>query len=361
MARIFQRGHTWGIDYAVNGRRIRQLIGSNKALAELALKKKIVLVAENKHLDIKRSQKIKFKDFSDKYIQVYLIPNRPTWWKSEKHNIRHLNRFFGDRYLEEISSMDVEKFRQDRLVVVSKSSVNKNVGCLRAMFNKAIEWELFSGKNPASGVKFYKLDNKRLRFLEKEEIARLLGNCQGHLKDIIEFAINTGMRKGEIFNLMWRDIDMNNGMIYLLKTKNGDQRQIPINETVKNIFFRVRKNPDSPYVFNSFDGKPFNDIKKSFYTALEKSGIKEFRFHDLRHTFASQLVMSGVDLNTVRELLGHKSMAMTLRYAHLSCDHKKRAVKALDAINGTNLAHEDHLETLTDDLSNSYAALASGS
>lgn len=102
-----------------------------------------------------------------------------------------------------------------------------------------------------------------------------------------------------------------------------------MNEAVKKAIISVRKHPESPYIFAGGDGEPFN-FRKSFETALRKSGIKDFRFHDCRHTFASHLVMSGVDLNTVRELLGHKEPTMTLRYSHLSLDHKSRAVAILD-------------------------------
>lgn len=328
----------WGIDYTAHGKRIREIVAPNKALAEIALKKKLVLIAENKFLDIKKQPKVRLSELVDKYTELYLKPNRPTWWKSEKHNIRHLLNFFGNRYLHEINPINIEEFRLERSKHVSRASVNKNVACLRAMLNKAIEWGLWAGKNPAAGIKFYKLDNRRLRFLEKEEIPRLLNSCSGHTKDIIEFAINTGMRKGEIFNLKWHDLDYAGGMIHVLITKNGEKREIPMNEAIRNILFRVKKNPGSPFVFASHTGTAFVDVKKSFYNALAKAGIKDFRFHDLRHTFASHLVMNGVDLLTVKELLGHKKIEMTLRYSHLSCDHKRRAVKALDGINGTILA-----------------------
>ena len=355
MAKTFKRGKNWGIDYSADGRRVRRIIGPNKAMAELALKKQLVLVAENKHLDVKRQPRLKVKELVERYIEYYLKPNRPTWWKSEKHNLRHIKIFFGEKLLKEVTPIDVEKFRQERLKFVGKASVNKNIGCLRAMYNKAIEWDLFDGRNPCSGIKFYRLDNKRLRFLEREDIKRLLSNCSGHLKDIVEFAINTGMRKGEIFNLKWHDIDFRNGLIHVLKTKNTEKREIPLNGTVSNILFRVKKNPESPYVFSSYDGKPFNDIKKSFYTALKKSKIENFRFHDLRHTFASHLIMNGVDLLTVKELLGHKTIEMTLRYSHLSCDHKKRAVESLDPQNGTIPSQPKPTKTLTDELTSTYS------
>ncbi len=110
---------------------------------------------------------------------------------------------------------------------------------------------------------------------------------------------------------------------------NGEKREITMNEVVRKNIMGVLKNPESQYIFCNKGGKPYGDIKKSFFTAIKKSGIVDFRFQDLRHTFASQLVMVGVDLNTVREILGHKSLEMTLRYSHLSPDHKKRAVDVL--------------------------------
>ena len=353
MPRIYKRGDSWGIDYVTQGGRVREIVAPNKALAEIILKKRMVEVVENKHLDVKNIAKVKFEDFAQEFIDLHLKPNRPTWWKSEKHNIDHLVKHFGSCLLHEIRVVDVERFKIEyskALVrgvegkIISRASVNKILGCLKVMFNKAIEWERFSGVNPVTKVKFYKLDNQRTRYLEKEEIPRLLAACGGgYLRDIVEFAINTGMRKGEIFGLKWREVDLRQGVIHLLKTKNGEQREVPINKTVEDILYRVRKNPDNPYVFNLTSEQPVKEIRKSYKTALKSVGIENFRFHDLRHTFASQLVMAGVDLNTVRDLLGHKDIKMTLRYSHLSCNHKKLAVNALDRLNGTNMAqsHSD--------------------
>ena len=137
------------------------------------------------------------------------------------------------------------------------------------------------------------------------------------------------MRRGEIFGLKWHDIDYRRGIITLLDTKNGQKREVPMSDTVKNAVIQVRKHPESAYVFCNEYGQPRHDIRKSFSTALKKSGITNFRFHDLRHSFASQLVMAGIDLNTVRELLGHKDITMTLRYSHLAPRHKQHAVDIL--------------------------------
>ena len=348
MARVYQRDNVWYVDYVTaEGVRARYMAGPNKAVAEKILNKKLTLVAENKHLDVRRTVKVRLGEFIQEYTELHLKPNRPTWWKSERNNLEHLKQYFGDKYLYEIRVTDIERIKIEHRKSFSPASVNKLLGCLKTMYNKAIEWGRFEGVNPVSKVKMFKMDNERTRYLEKEEIVRLLASCDGYLKDIVEFAINTGMRKGEIFGLKWREVDLRQGIIHLLRTKNGEQREVPINKAVENIFYRVRKNPESPYVFNFGGGSPVKEIRKSYNTALKAAGIKDFRFHDLRHTFASQLVMAGVDLNTVRDLLGHKDIKMTLRYSHLSCNHKKQAVSALDRINGTDMAQGQAHDPLT--------------
>ena len=146
------------------------------------------------------------------------------------------------------------------------------------------------------------------------------------------------MRKGEILNLNWDNVDLKHGFILLSQTKNGERREIPINgtlrETLSERFRGTEERPrriNVPYVFYDYPtGNRFQSTQKSFKSACNEAKIKDFRFHDLRHTFASHLVMAGVDLTTVRELLGHKTITMTLRYAHLAPSHKVKAVDLLD-------------------------------
>ena len=106
-------------------------------------------------------------------------------------------------------------------------------------------------------------------------------------------------------------------------------RELPMNDIVHRALLAVRKKADSPWVFCKRNGERYGNVRKAFETARKRAGIVDFRFHDLRHTFASHLVMAGIDLKTVQELLGHKSFEMTLRYAHLSPEHKKRAIDIL--------------------------------
>jgi len=324
---LYLKNDNWYIDYYVHGRRKREKIGTSKVLAENVLRKRQVEIAENRYLDIRREHKIRFEELAQTYLELYSKPNKKSY-HSDCDLIKTLGKHFNGKYLYEITPILVEKFKSERIKEVSPATVNRALACLKCMFNRAIDWGKID-TNPIIKVKLFRENNKRLRYLEKEEIVKLLARCNNHLKPIIIVALNTGMRKGEILNLKWHDIDFGRGIIYLLNTKNGEKREIPMNEQAKTAIIRVRKHPDSPYIFCNKEGKPYGDIKKTFLTALKKSGIINFRFHDLRHTFASHLVMSGVDLNTVRELMGHKSLEMTLRYSHLSPDHKKRAVDVL--------------------------------
>lgn len=359
--RVFKRGINWYIDLNANGRRLRQAVGPNKKLAETVLAKKLVEVAEGRFLDIAKAEKIKFEVFTQEYLEIHAKSKRS--YHSDVDTIKQLGRWFNDRHLHEITPFMVERFRTERAKEVSGATVNRNLACLKCMFNKAIAWGKFAGTNPVKGIKFFK-EQPRLRFLEREEIRKLLDSCDGHLRPIVILALHSGMRKGEILNLKWRDIDFRRDIIYLYKTKSGERREIRMNSEAKDALIKIGKHAGSPYIFCNKEGQPYGDIKKSFFTACKKSGIlknSEFRFHDLRHTFASHLVMAGVDLNTVRELLGHKTLDMTLRYAHLSSDHQQRAVNVLahriGSKFGTNPAQTPESEKLsTEEIFDNYLA-----
>jgi integrase len=214
------------------------------------------------------------------------------------------------------------------------ATINRHVATLKHMFSKAVQWEMVETHvaEKVRQVKLLEENNKRLRYLSKEECHTLLSSCDAHLRPIVIMAMNTGMRKGEILNLKWDNVDLKNGFLLLDKTKNGGRREVPINHTLESALKNIVRRLDILYVFyNPVTGKPYDNIKKSFNSALKRAGVVDFKFHDLRHTFASQLVMAGIDLTTVKELLGHKSLVMTLRYAHLAPSHKVKAVNVLDS------------------------------
>ncbi|MCX6354254.1 MAG: site-specific integrase [Candidatus Aureabacteria bacterium] len=148
--------------------------------------------------------------------------------------------------------------------------------------------------------------------------------------------MNTGMRIGEILKLKWERIDLQQGYITVTRTKSGKDRKIPLNETVTKVL--KNRERDGIYVFHA-DGKPYESVKKAFYAAQRRAGIKHCRFHDLRHHFATKLVLAGVSLPVVKELLGHSSIVTTMRYAHPTPEAKKEAVRLLE---GGEMSNDRH-------------------
>ncbi len=322
---VFKKHNNFWIDYYVNGRRKREKVGPSKTLAEKALMKRKIQIAEDKFLDIEKQKRIKFRDFTQLYIESHAKKKR-SWLSTDRHYLKKLGPFFGDKYLHEIDSLLVKRYQIARRgektykgTQVSVAYVNRELACLKCMFNWAIEWE-YVRENPVKKVKFDKENNQRLRFLEREELKKLLDCCSDVLKSIVLFAVNTGMRKAEIQYLKWRDIVFQRGFVTLQNTKNGETRRVPLNNTAKQAVIGIHKHPESPYIFCKKDGNAYN-FTKSFNKALVKAGINDFRFHDLRHTAASYLAMVGVDFRTIMEILGHKSLDMVMRYAHLSPSH----------------------------------------
>lgn len=169
--------------------------------------------------------------------------------------------------------------------------------------------------------------------LTDEEFNSLYISCSSNLKSAVGIAINTGMRRGEILNLKWEEVDLTEKYIMVLNSKNSESRMIPINTDLLKLLSELKQDPVYQYVICDKAGNQLKTFKNSFYSALKKSGIKYCRFHDLRHTFASRLVMGGVDIVTVKELMGHKDINMTLRYSHPTPEHKKSAVEEINIIN----------------------------
>jgi integrase len=197
----------------------------------------------------------------------------------------------------------IEKYKAKRLEKVKPATVNRELATLKNMFTMAIKWGYIK-INPAKEVKLLKEPPGRLRYLKPEEAEVLLSSCADHIRPIVVTALNTGMRKGELQKLKWAYVDFKNQKITVINAKNNESRIIPINKT----------------------------LYKELYALLEKANIEDFRFHDLRHTFGSYLVMQGVDLKTVQQIMGHKDIRMTMRYAHLSPEYVQKAVETLDSL-----------------------------
>jgi len=243
-----------------------------------------------------------------------------------------LRREFSGKTLQEITTQDVERLKGKLKAEMALATVNLHLALLKHVYTKAMEWGKVE-KNPAKSVKFFRANNARVRYLTEEEEGLLKALCPLEHWDKVVVALHTGMRRGEQFKLQWTGVNFYTGVLTIPRSKHGEARHIPMNDQVVAVLRNLPSRLKSPYVFASLSGKtPLNAnnfINRVWKPLLQKVGIADFHWHDCRHTFASRLVMAGVDLRTVQELMGHKTITMTLRYAHLSPTHQREAVQRL--------------------------------
>lgn len=257
---------------------------------------------------------------------------------------------FGAKALKDITSWVVEKWRAARLKKgVAPATLNRDVTALKAALAKAVEWGMLDAHPLSRMVKPLKVDTKGVvRYLEADEEKRLrdaLAAAEGNslsrahdLRPMVLVSLHTGLRFGELCALTWGDIDLKRDILTVRgsEAKSGTTRHIPLNSEAKSELERWRERCEAKggdvektdFVFPGRNGQR-TEAKTAWAALLKAAKVKNFRWHDMRHHFASKLVMAGVDLNTVRELLGHADIKMTLRYSHLAPEHKAAAVAKL--------------------------------
>ena len=326
---LYRRGRIWYINYFVNGVRKREAIGPSKQLAREVLAKRRVEVKEGLYFNIKRDKITRLSEIVNDFLE-YSRNNKRSYIR-DKEMAGHLQSFLGNCRLSEITPHLIERYKEYRVHQVGRkpATVNRELGCLKAIFNWAIKNKKAT-ENPVREVKFYQEESPRIRYLSEEEIQRLLASCPKHFRAVVIAALTTGMRKSEILNLTWDDVDLEKGLIYLQHTKSGRSREIPLCGLLSETLKECRQWSDGKYVFCSHKGQRYSkNIRTMFLRILRRAQISDFRFHDLRHTAASYLAMAGVDILTIKEILGHQRIEMTLRYSHLSPNHKRLATEIL--------------------------------
>ncbi len=217
--------------------------------------------------------------------------------------------------------------------------VNREVVTLKGIYTKAIDWG-FIDKNPVKGIKLEK-ENPRLRHLTEEERKSLLKICgyiatPDYLEASVIIALNTGLRKTELSKLKWTENDFQNETLKVLDGKGGKSRIIPFNDTVKKELLKRLKKKKGDYIIFNSKGERMKDLKKSFGIALKRAGIENFKFHDLRTTFATTCAYKGIVAKTLQGWLGHSSIETTMKYYVVSpVGYEKNAIKLLDNNNDT--------------------------
>ena len=321
------------IDYQVNGVRTREALKGIQSRAEaVKVLNSKVSDALSEQYGFRSKKKISLGGMADLFLEKYSKVNKKSWKTSDWVYLRRLKPYFGNFMLSRISPEMVEEYKSERLSTgIKKCSVNRELSCMRKIFNVAIAWG-YTETNPLKEVRLYsEKENIRERVLSEDEEARLLAASSQHLRPILIVALYTGMRKGEIFKLRWKNVDFEGREIRIHESKSGKERRIPINTALLSLLHGLKlQNGNHELVFsNPKTGKPYVDIKRAFSGACKRAEIENLRLHDLRHCFASRLARRGVDLVIIKELMGHASIVTTQRYLHSRANEKLRAVETL--------------------------------
>ncbi len=276
-----------------------------------------------------------------------------------------LKPFFDGKRLSAISAFDIEKSKLDRRTpctcgfekrqhkatggrcpecgcfyrVRSGSTVNRELTLLKAMLRKAVAWKWLE-ENPMADVNFYDEPSGRTRYLEPAEAQRLLSACAADFRNVVLAALHTGLRASELRTLQWSSVDMASRSITVLScyAKNGETRTVPVTPDVFAALDEMRRERDrtpEDLVFVRRYGQPWKSWEAAWRNARDRAGLKDFRFHDLRHCYGSWLAMGNVADKGRMELMGHKTPSMSARYAHLSMDYKRDAVAKLPTLTET--------------------------
>jgi integrase len=323
----FGRDKKYRVCVSIKGKRITRVV-DNLTIAretEAAIKGDMV----RGEFDINRNGK-KIPTLNEVW-QRYLPwakEHKKSWNNDLGYYRRHLEPRFGKKSMDAISPIDIERMKTELRKGVSKrgkpfaaATIKHQLVIIRRLYNLARKWDLYDGKNPIDSVAMPKLDNLQTEFLTDEELLRLLDTLENwHSQDtvaFIKFAMFTGLRRGELFKLTWDDVDFSRNMVTLRDPKNGKTQTIPVSSQALDVLRGIE--PSSTYVFPGKNGEQRTNFSGPWRRIREAAGLPAgFRFHGLRHNFASTLVSNGVDLLSVSKLLTHADVRTTQRYAHLS-------------------------------------------
>jgi integrase len=333
---LLKRNTVWWMSFMYQGRQVRRTTGTtDKRLAESILCKVKVQIAEGRFFETREEQARTFGEMMARYLKERAVLKAPKSHQRDCQALNHLRPIFGDMVLAAITPKLLAAYKtQRRLENAAPATINKELQLVRHAFNVAMrEWE-WCRENPMHRVSLEPVRNEVDRWLTANEEDNLLASSSPWLREIIGFALNTGMRQGEILSLQWQDVDFARGILMVMKSKNGTRRTIPLNATVYELLAAKQATTGASRgsVFRTPLGNELQVryLVREFCEARDRAGIPDFRFHDMRHTFATRLVQRGVDLYKVQRLLGHKTSLMTQRYAHHSPESLRDGVNVLD-------------------------------
>ena len=316
---------------------------ANKREAEkfLALR-----ISEVQRGDFVKPANTTLAELGKRYIEYLKLHKRS--WKRDVQMLGNLQAFLGPSKLRDITPLRIEQYQRERVNDVRPETSNREMALLKHMLNIAERWGQHQGANPVRFVKFLPEDNLRFETLSEDQEQTLLLASPPYLRDMIRFAINTGLRTSDIFNLQWMEVDIEQKRLKKIVKKSERPLSLPLNDTAFEIVETRRAVRQVPYIFyNPMTGVTFKDVKGALAAAVKRAGLGKVTWHMFRRTFASRLTRDGVDIVTVKELLGHSNIATTMRHAHSNDDAKRRAVQRLSRLaNDNDPQHSDKTRTV---------------
>lgn len=338
---VRKRHNKWWVDFSFSGTRYRRVSPENSKKGaeayEAVLKQRL---ARGEPVDGEEKKKpVGFKEFAADWFRTYVKNNNKfSEVQNKEMTLRvHLLPFFGKQPLEKIKSLDIERYKAEKLDEgLSPKSINNHLTILRKSLQCAMEWEMI--KN-LPHVKKLKVPPQKFDFLTIGECHRLIDSADGIWRKMIIVALGTGLRFGELTALTWDDVDLARSSLTvrqaftrgrLSSPKSNKIRMVPISESVKTAIGDIL--PKRGFVFHDIHGRPLNKHTslRKLHGFCRKAGLREIGWHCLRHTFASHLTQAGANLVAVQNLLGHSEIRTTMRYAHITGDLLQEAIGVLE-------------------------------
>jgi integrase len=330
---IFERppnsGIWWISYYDADGKRHREKAGRRAAAIDLITRRRRE-VKEGRFVPPSKGARLTFRELAQAAMAQKKVRLAPSSYEMDRMRLDKLLPLIGNVPAMAMHAMRLEETLAHLKESVSNSTVNRYRALISSIYSFGVRSDRI-GFNPVSRVKPYPENDSRLRWLRPEEEQRLRKVfVADHHEWEFTLALHTGMRRGEQFFLRWKDVDLERGIL-TVKGKTG-RRHVQANETAIAALRKLEKlSGEKEFVCPDNEGTAKRDWRQWFEDAVEEANIDDFTWHDLRHTFASRLVMAGVDIRTVQELLGHKSIVQTMKYAHLAQDHRHAAVAKMNA------------------------------
>ncbi len=297
---------------------------------------------EGRHFKNSEAKKHTLADMIDRYIHD-VLPNKPKSERKQSAQLKWWKDRIGKYLLSDITPSLIVEHRDNLARGITRhgeqrspSTVVRYLAALSHAFTTAVKEWGWLDDSPMRKVSKPKEPRGRVRFLDEEERKRLLTACKEsknpYLYIVVILALSTGMRQGEIMNLSWKDVDFSEKRIVLQNTKNGERRVVPLVGFAWELLFKHAKarRLDTFLLFPGKDAQKPMDLREPWNDAINKAGVEDFRFHDLRHTAASYLAMGKATLAEIAEVLGHKTLAMVKRYSHHSESHTSGVVAKMN-------------------------------